>query len=109
MECNAGVYVFEGLQLWPALDRLSTANAQGEYYLTDVVALLTGPVEAVVARTPTRCWGSTTAASWPRPRRSSGAAPSRRSCSAGVTVEDPATTYVDVQVVVGRDSVHSRR
>ncbi len=49
MECNAGVYVFDGPQLWPALDRLTSANAQGEYYLTDVVELLTGPVEAVVA------------------------------------------------------------
>jgi len=33
MECNAGVYVFTGSELWPALDRLDTGNAQGEYYL----------------------------------------------------------------------------
>ena len=57
MECNAGVYVFDGAQLWPALDRLGTANAQGEYYLTDVVALLTGPVEGVVAPDPDEVLG----------------------------------------------------
>jgi bifunctional UDP-N-acetylglucosamine pyrophosphorylase/glucosamine-1-phosphate N-acetyltransferase len=105
MECNAGVYVFEGSQLWPALDRLGTANAQREYYLTDVVALLTGPVEAVVVPDPDEVLGI-------NDRRQLAAAEAvlrRRTVDAlmlaGVTVEDPATTYVDAQVVVGRDSV----
>ncbi len=105
MECNAGIYVFEGMQLWPALDRLSTANAQSEYYLTDVVALLTGPVEAVVVPDPDEVLGI-------NDRRQLAAAEAvlrRRTVEAlmlsGVTVEDPATTYVDVQVVVGRDSL----
>jgi bifunctional UDP-N-acetylglucosamine pyrophosphorylase/glucosamine-1-phosphate N-acetyltransferase len=105
MECNAGVYVFEGSQLWPALDRLSTANAQREYYLTDVVALLTGPVEAVVVPDPDEVLGI-------NDRRQLAAAEAvlrRRTVDAlmlaGVTFEDPASTYVDAQVVVGRDSV----
>ncbi len=105
MECNAGVYVFEGSQLWPALDGLSTANAQREYYLTDVVALLTGPVEAVVVPDPDEVLGI-------NDRRQLAAAEAvlrRRTVDAlmlaGVTFEDPATTYVDAQVVVGRDSV----
>jgi bifunctional UDP-N-acetylglucosamine pyrophosphorylase/glucosamine-1-phosphate N-acetyltransferase len=105
MECNAGVYVFEGSQLWPALDGLSTANAQREYYLTDVVALLTGPVEAVVVPDPDEVLGI-------NDRRQLAAAEAvlrRRTIDAlmlaGVTFEDPATTYVDAQVVVGRDSI----
>ncbi len=105
MESNAGVYVFDGAQLWPALDRLSAANAQGEYYLTDVVALLTGPVEGVVATDPDEVLGI-------NDRRQLAAAEAvlrRRTVDAlmlaGVTIEDPATTYVDPQVVVGRDSV----
>ncbi len=105
MECNAGVYVFDGAQLWPALDRLGTANAQGEYYLTDVVELLVGPVEAVVAVDPDEAVGV-------NDRRQLAAAESvlrRRTLDAlmlsGVTVEDPSTTYVDAQVVVGSDSV----
>jgi bifunctional UDP-N-acetylglucosamine pyrophosphorylase/glucosamine-1-phosphate N-acetyltransferase len=105
MECNAGVYVFEGSQLWPALDGLSTANAQREYYLTDVVALLTGPVEALVVPDPDEVLGI-------NDRRQLAAAEAvlrRRTVDAlmlaGVTFEDPATTYVDAQVVVGRDSV----
>jgi bifunctional UDP-N-acetylglucosamine pyrophosphorylase/glucosamine-1-phosphate N-acetyltransferase len=105
MECNAGVYAFDGAQLWPALDSLGTANAQGEYYLTDVVALLTGPVEAVVVPDPDEVVGI-------NDRRQLAAAESvlrRRTLDAlmlaGVTVEDPSTTYVDAGVVVGRDSV----
>jgi bifunctional UDP-N-acetylglucosamine pyrophosphorylase/glucosamine-1-phosphate N-acetyltransferase len=105
LECNAGVYVFDGAHLWPALDRLGTANAQGEYYLTDVVELLVGPVEAVVAVDPDEAVGV-------NDRRQLAAAEGvvrRRTLDAlmlaGVTVEDPSTTYVDAQVVVGPDSV----
>ena len=105
MECNAGVYVFTGAELWPALDRLETDNAQGEYYLTDVVALLSGPVEGVVVGDPDEVLGI-------NDRRQLAAAEAvlrRRTLDAlmlvGVTIEDPATTYVDAQVVIGRDSV----
>jgi bifunctional UDP-N-acetylglucosamine pyrophosphorylase/glucosamine-1-phosphate N-acetyltransferase len=105
LESNGGIYVFDGVQLWPALDRLTSANAQGEYYLTDVIALLTGPVEAVVATDPDEFI-------FVNDRRQLAAAEAalrRRSLDAlmlsGVTVEDPSTTYVDSGVALGRDSV----
>jgi bifunctional UDP-N-acetylglucosamine pyrophosphorylase/glucosamine-1-phosphate N-acetyltransferase len=105
MECNAGVYVFEGALLWPALDRLDSANAQGEYYLTDVVALLAGPVEAVVDPDPDEVLGINDR----RQLATAEAVLRRRTIDAlmlaGVTFEDPATSYVDAQVIVGRDSV----
>ena len=104
-ECNAGVYVFSGRQLWPALERLSTDNAQGEYYLTDVVALLAPAVEAVPVTDPEEALGV-------NDRRQLAAAEAvlrRRLLDAlmldGVTVEDPATTYVDAAVRVGADTV----
>ena len=105
LECNGGIYVFDGAQLWPALDRLSPANAQGEFYLTDVIEQITGPVEAVVAPDPDEFI-------FVNDRRQLAAAEAalrRRTLDAlmlsGVTVEDPSTTFVDPQVVVGRDSV----
>jgi bifunctional UDP-N-acetylglucosamine pyrophosphorylase/glucosamine-1-phosphate N-acetyltransferase len=105
LESNGGIYVFNGAQLWPALDRLTSANAQGEYYLTDVIALLPGPVEAVVANDPDEFI-------FVNDRRQLAAAEAalrRRSLDAlmlsGVTVEDPSTTYVDSGVALGRDSV----
>ena len=103
-EVNAGVYVFDGTKLWPALDRLSTDNAQGEYYLTDVIELL-GGADSLVVDDATEALGI-------NDRRQLAAAEAvlrRRTLDAlmlaGVTIEDPATTYVDSDVRVGPDSV----
>jgi bifunctional UDP-N-acetylglucosamine pyrophosphorylase / glucosamine-1-phosphate N-acetyltransferase len=105
MECNGGIYVFDSAQLWPALDRLTSANAQGEFYLTDVIELITGPVEALVAPDPDEFIFINDR----RQLASAEAALRRRTLDAlmlsGVTVEDPASTYVDPGVQVGRDSV----
>jgi bifunctional UDP-N-acetylglucosamine pyrophosphorylase/glucosamine-1-phosphate N-acetyltransferase len=105
IECNGGIYVFEGSQLWPALDRLTSANAQGELYLTDVIELLTGPVEALVAPDPDEFIFINDR----RQLAAAEAALGRRTLDAlmlsGVTVEDPATTYVEPGVQVGRDTV----
>ncbi len=48
-EVNSGLYAFSGAALVPALARLGTDNAQGEYYLTDVVPILTGQGHLVTA------------------------------------------------------------
>jgi bifunctional UDP-N-acetylglucosamine pyrophosphorylase/glucosamine-1-phosphate N-acetyltransferase len=105
LECNAGVYVFSGDRLWPALDALSTQNAQAEYYLTDVVELIGGPVTAVVASDPAEAIGINDR----RQLAAAEAALRRRVLDtlmlAGVTIEDPATTYVDAGVRIGPDSV----
>jgi bifunctional UDP-N-acetylglucosamine pyrophosphorylase/glucosamine-1-phosphate N-acetyltransferase len=104
-ECNAGVYVFDGSRLWPALDRVTDANAQGEYYLTDVVAMFDGDVETLVAGDADEAMGI-------NDRRQLAIAEAvlrTRTLDTlmrdGVTIEDPATTYVDPAVRVGRDSV----
>lgn len=39
-EYNTGTYCFDNALLWPALERLDTENAQGEFYLTDVIEIL---------------------------------------------------------------------
>jgi bifunctional UDP-N-acetylglucosamine pyrophosphorylase/glucosamine-1-phosphate N-acetyltransferase len=103
-ECNAGVYVFDATALWPALDRLTPDNAQAEFYLTDVVALIDGDVEAVEAADPTEALGVND-----RVQLALAAAEIRRRTLEslmldGVTVEDPATTYVEPSVKVGRDT-----
>ena len=104
-ECNAGVYVFDAARLWPALERLRPDNAQGELYLTDVVALLDGPVEAVHADDAVEALGINDRSQLAR----AAAEIRRRTLESlmleGVTVEDPATTYVEPSVRVGRDSV----
>ena len=46
-ELNAGVYIFDAQKLLPALAKLKNDNAQGEYYLTDVPAIMRGEGERV--------------------------------------------------------------
>jgi bifunctional UDP-N-acetylglucosamine pyrophosphorylase/glucosamine-1-phosphate N-acetyltransferase len=105
LECNVGAYVFDGKALWPALDRLSADNAQREYYLTDVIELFDGAVEAILATDPGEALGVNDR----RQLSSAEAVLRRRTLDAlmlgGVTVEDPATTFVDPSVAVGPDSV----
>jgi bifunctional UDP-N-acetylglucosamine pyrophosphorylase/glucosamine-1-phosphate N-acetyltransferase len=100
-EVNAGVYVFDADALRTALGKLSADNAQGEEYLTDVVGLLGGGVavttdEAAVSGVNDRAQLAT-AASLLRDRLL------REHMLAGVTVTDPATTWVDATVTLAPD------
>ena len=100
-EINSGIYVFDGPFLESALGRVTADNAGGEYYLTDVVALaatdgqhVEGHVLGDVAQTEGANDRVQLAAL--------GAELNRRTLEhwmrAGVTVVDPATTWVDVTV-----------
>jgi len=87
------------------LERLSADNAQGELYLTDVVAELAPAVEAVLVTDSEEALGVND-----RAQLATAEAVMRRRLLgelmlSGVTVEDPATTYVDASVRVGGDSV----
>jgi bifunctional UDP-N-acetylglucosamine pyrophosphorylase/glucosamine-1-phosphate N-acetyltransferase len=100
-EINAGVYVFDADALRTAIGKLSSDNAQGEEYLTDVVGLLGGGVavttdEAEVSGVNDRAQLAT-AASLLRDRLL------REHMLAGVTVTDPATTWVDATVTLAPD------
>ena len=104
-EVNAGVYCFSGRELWPALDRLKNKNRAAEYYLTDVVSLLKGKVHTLLLDDADEMLGI-------NDRRQLAQAESimrrrllDRLMLAGVTVTDPATTFVDADVQVGQDSV----
>ncbi len=107
-EINAGMYLLDRELLESALARLSDDNAQGELYLTDVVELLAGqgaPVAAVAAE------AARIAGVNDRSQLAVAAAALRRAHlehlmrEVGVSVTDPATTYVDVDVEVARDAV----
>jgi bifunctional UDP-N-acetylglucosamine pyrophosphorylase/glucosamine-1-phosphate N-acetyltransferase len=107
-EINASVYCFDPRHLWPALARVRADNEQGEYYLTDVVGLLSAAglrVEAVTTADPAECLGVND-----RKQLASLAAIQQqrildRLMLEGVTIVDPARTYVDDSVMVGPDTV----
>jgi bifunctional UDP-N-acetylglucosamine pyrophosphorylase/glucosamine-1-phosphate N-acetyltransferase len=107
-EINTSVYCFDGRRLWPALDRLRPENDQGEYYLTDVIDLLGkagGRIEAIAVGDPEEALGVND-----RKQLAALAAIQRRRILdrhmlAGVTILDPATTYIDDTVTIGADTV----
>lgn len=107
-EGNAGVYLFDRALLRSALTKVEAANRQGELYLTDVIQILRDKgerIEAVIAETEIETAGIND-----RVQLAAAAAIVRaRIVEAlmhnGVTFEDPATTYVDATVRIGRDTV----
>ena len=107
-ECNSSIYLFNGEQLWPALDRLRPGNAQAELYLTDAVRdLVDGgqPVAAHVASDPTEAEGVNTrvelaaAAAGLRDRIN------RRHMLAGVSIVDPTSSWIEPEVELEPDCV----
>ena len=107
-EVNAGVYAFDVAALRWALTRLSADNAQQELYLTDVVGILRGDGRRAFARHVDDA--VLVAGVNNRVQLAElGAALNRRVVTAhqlaGVSVTDPATTWIDVDVRIGRDTV----
>jgi bifunctional UDP-N-acetylglucosamine pyrophosphorylase/glucosamine-1-phosphate N-acetyltransferase len=105
-EINVGVYAFEVPALLSVLDQLRPQNAQGEYYLTDVVGLLVGAghrVAAVGADDVAEGRGVNTLAELAEVTRVLRARRVEDLMAAGVVVEDPTTTTVgfDVRVEAG--------
>jgi bifunctional UDP-N-acetylglucosamine pyrophosphorylase/glucosamine-1-phosphate N-acetyltransferase len=107
-EIGTSVYCFDAPRLWPALDRVCADNAQAEYYLTDVIAIFGRrgePIEAVVTEDPVEGLGINDRKQLAQVASLLRARTLDRLMAEGVTVPDPATTYVDDTVVVGPDSV----
>jgi bifunctional UDP-N-acetylglucosamine pyrophosphorylase / glucosamine-1-phosphate N-acetyltransferase len=107
-EVNAGVYAFDIATLRSALTRLSADNAQRELYLTDVIGIVRQDGQVVQARHVDD--SALVAGVNNRVQLSDLAAElNHRIVSghqlAGVTVVDPATTWIDVDVTIGRDTV----
>jgi len=105
-EVNSSIYVFEAAKLWPALERLSPQNAQGELYLTDTVRDLAGAGERVAvhkADDPAEAEGVNTRAEL----AAAGAVLRDRinlaHMLAGSTIVDPATTWIDPTVELEPD------
>ncbi|KUI09297.1 bifunctional N-acetylglucosamine-1-phosphate uridyltransferase/glucosamine-1-phosphate acetyltransferase [Mycobacterium lehmannii] len=107
-EVNAGVYAFDAAALRSALGRLSSDNAQQEQYLTDVVSIVRS--DGLVVRAKHVDDSMLVAGVNDRVQLAElGAELNRRIVAthqrAGVTVVDPATTWIDVDVSIGRDTV----
>lgn len=105
-EINAGVYVFDASRLAAVLPKVDRENAQGEYYLTDVVGLLHAAGEAVVALEAgeAEVAGVNDRAQLAEAGRLLRARAAAACMAAGVTLVDPATTYIDPTVEIEPDA-----
>ena len=107
-EINSGIYAFDAEVLRTYLDRLTTDNAQGERYLTDVLGMARTDGRRVGAHRTTDSWqteGVNDRVQLAALHRELNRRVLERWMRAGVTVVDPATTWVDVTVTLGRDVV----
>nr|WP_275941216.1 bifunctional UDP-N-acetylglucosamine diphosphorylase/glucosamine-1-phosphate N-acetyltransferase GlmU [Planosporangium flavigriseum] len=107
-EINAGAYVFDAASLRQMLGKLGSDNDQGEEYLTDVVGLLVAdgyPVQAHQAVDPTEVLGCNDRAELAVLRAVLRDRINLEWMRSGVSIIDPATTWIDVTVTLGRDAV----
>jgi bifunctional UDP-N-acetylglucosamine pyrophosphorylase/glucosamine-1-phosphate N-acetyltransferase len=106
-EVNTGIYAFDGAALLAALPRLSADNAQGELYLPQALDLLRADGAAIAAHVvddPRLVLGVNDRVALARVRELAQAAVLERHMLAGVTVVDPRSAWVDVDVEIGRDA-----
>ena len=107
-EVNSGIYCFEAPDLFAALHEVGNDNAQGEYYLPDVLEILKKKGEkifAVAADDYEETLGVNSRAQLAASEKILRRRKNEALMADGVTLMDPDTTYVDVDVRVGRDTV----
>ena len=106
-ELNAGVYCFDADWLWSRVDRIPLSLPKEEYYLTDMIGMAVAEglrVEAVVTKDADETLGINTRVHLAEAERALRRRINERWMLAGVTIVDPATTYIEPDVRVGQDT-----
>jgi bifunctional UDP-N-acetylglucosamine pyrophosphorylase/glucosamine-1-phosphate N-acetyltransferase len=107
-EINSGIYCFETQALFSKLDALKTNNAHGEFYLTDIAAMLVAEgkrVVAVKAISVDEVLGANTIAEMMHLDAAMRLATARSLMASGVTIFRPETCVIDSAVTIGPDTV----
>jgi bifunctional UDP-N-acetylglucosamine pyrophosphorylase/glucosamine-1-phosphate N-acetyltransferase len=107
-EINSGIYAFATRDLWEHIDRLTTNNAHGEFYLTDMAALLVKAKKKVVAlpaASAIEVLGANTLAEMVMLDASMRQQKCAALLASGVTIFRPETCVIDSEVEIGPDTV----
>jgi bifunctional UDP-N-acetylglucosamine pyrophosphorylase/glucosamine-1-phosphate N-acetyltransferase len=107
-EINSGIYAFDLAPLFEALRGVASQNAQGEYYLTDLIGIYRRrkvPVETLLVENPLEIRGINSRTELAEVSRIVRQTKNEELMAAGVTIVDPATTYIDPDVEIGADTV----
>ncbi len=106
-ELNAGVYCFDGKWLWRALEKVRL-SAKGEYFLTDLVEIAHNQgqrIQAVTTQDPHEALGINTRAHLAEAQAVLQQRIAARWMEAGVTLVDPSSTTIEVDVTIGADTI----
>jgi bifunctional UDP-N-acetylglucosamine pyrophosphorylase / glucosamine-1-phosphate N-acetyltransferase len=107
-EINSGIYAFAAKDLWTFIDKLTTNNAHGEYYLTDLAALFVKARKKVVATraaSDLEVLGANTIAELVMLDAGMRAAKCKDLMANGVTIVRPETCLIDSDVKIGADTI----
>ncbi|MCL6457384.1 MAG: bifunctional UDP-N-acetylglucosamine diphosphorylase/glucosamine-1-phosphate N-acetyltransferase GlmU [Gorillibacterium sp.] len=107
-EINTGIYCFDNRKLFAALEEITNNNASGEYYLTDVIQILRERGEKVVSyltADSSEAVGVNDRLALAEAEEIMRQRINRQHMLRGVTIKDPATTYIDATVTIGADTL----
>jgi bifunctional UDP-N-acetylglucosamine pyrophosphorylase/glucosamine-1-phosphate N-acetyltransferase len=107
-EVNSGVYAFDLAPLFPAIQKIAANNAQAEYYLPDLVGIYREqglPVETFALEHDVEMSGINSRAEAAEVSRMVRQTKNEELMAAGVSIEDPSTTYIDQDVRIGVDTI----
>ena len=107
-EVNSGVFAFDGAVLRDALERVTPDNAQGEFYITDVLGIARNDglrVTALTAPDARELAGVNDRVQLAEAGKELNRRLVEKAMRNGATVIDPATTWIGVEVEIGRDVV----
>jgi bifunctional UDP-N-acetylglucosamine pyrophosphorylase/glucosamine-1-phosphate N-acetyltransferase len=107
-EINSGIYAFDLQGLFDAVRGIASENSQREYYLPDLVAIyrqLGRGVETMVVANPDEIRGINSRGELAEVSRIVRQQKNNELMASGVTIEDPATTYIDRSVSIGADTI----
>lgn len=107
-EINGGIYTFDGKLLQYALTKLNNNNVQGEYYLTDTIEILMNEgkkVDAIAISSSDDIAGVNSRIQLAGVTRIMKERINEKHMANGVTIIDPENTYIEADVVIGRDTI----
>lgn len=107
-EINSGIYAFDVEPLFAALRSIGSANAQGEYYLPDLVGIYRSQglgVETVLLEVPREILGVNSRRELAEVAAILRTTRNEELMAAGVSIVDPATAWIGPDVVIGADTV----
>ena len=107
-EINAGLYCLDKEVIFPLFSELNCNNAQGEYYLTDIVALTIAKglkAEAYILQNNEEIFGINSKANLAEATKILNKRTNDRLLAEGVSIVDPDTAYISPDTEIGRDTI----